>query len=59
MANAKRQAVELAKQTIEDLKGMTKAGVKEGAKAMGGAFVSQIILSIIILIIIGISKSCN
>jgi len=59
MANAKRQAVDLAKQTIEELKGMTKAGVKEGAKAMGGAFIFQIILSVIVLIIIGLSKSCN
>lgn len=58
-ANAKRQSVDLAKQTIEELKGMTKAGVKAGAKAMGNAFVYQIILSIIILIIFGLAKSCN
>jgi len=59
MANAKRQAVDLAKQTIEELKGMTKAGIKAGAKEVGRGFIFQIILSIIVLIIIGLSKSCN
>ncbi|HNC34042.1 MAG TPA: J domain-containing protein [Bacteroidia bacterium] len=59
MANAKRQAVDLAKQTIEELKGMTKAGIKAGAKEIGRGFIFQIFLSIIVLIIIGISKSCN
>lgn len=57
--NAKKQAVNLAKQTIEELKGMTKAGIKEGAKAIGNGFVYQIIFSIIVMIIIAISKSCN
>lgn len=59
MANAKRQAVDLAKQTIEELKGMTKAGIKAGAKEVGRGFIFQIILSIVVLIIIGLSKSCN
>ena len=59
MSNARRQAVDLAKRTIEELKGMTKTGVKEGAKAMGNAFVYQIILSITIIIIIALCKSCN
>ena len=57
--NAKKQSVDLAKQTIEELKGMTKAGVKAGAKAMGNAFIYQIILSVVILIIFGLAKSCN
>lgn len=57
--NAKKQAVNLAKQTIEELKGMTKAGIKEGAKTMGNALVYQIILSVIIMAIIALSKSCN
>ncbi|MBS1649221.1 MAG: J domain-containing protein [Bacteroidetes bacterium] len=59
MSNARRQAVDLAKQTIEELKGMTKAGVKAGAKAMGNAFLYQLVFSVIVLIIIGISKGCN
>ncbi|MDQ0110507.1 curved DNA-binding protein CbpA [Chitinophaga terrae (ex Kim and Jung 2007)] len=58
-ANAKLQAVGLAKQTIEELKGMVKAGIKDGAEAMGTAFISQIILGVIFLILIGLSKSCN
>jgi curved DNA-binding protein CbpA len=59
MSNARRQAEELSKQTIEGLKGMTKAGVHEGAKAMGSVFVYQIILSLIVPIFIILSKSCN
>jgi curved DNA-binding protein CbpA len=57
--NAKKQAVDLAKKTIEELKGMTKAGIKEGAKEMGNAFLYQIIFSIIIILIIASSRACN
>ena len=57
--NAKKQAVNLAKQTIEELKGMTKAGIKEGGKAIGMGFINQIIISIIVMIIIALSKTCN
>ncbi len=59
MNNARRQSVSLAKQTIEDFKGMVAVGIKEGVKASGQALVSQIVISVIIVIIIAISKSCN
>ena len=57
--NARKQSVSLAKQTIEDLKGMVKVGLKEGGKAMGGALVTQIIFSIIVMTILGLVKACN
>jgi curved DNA-binding protein CbpA len=57
--NAKKQAVDLAKKTIEELKGMTKAGIKEGTKEMGNALLYQIIFSLIIILIIGTSRACN
>jgi|ERR1035437_953990 curved DNA-binding protein CbpA len=59
MNNAKRQAVELAKQTIEDLKGMVVAGTKAATKEAGGCFIFQIIISAIFLIIFVLAKSCH
>ena len=59
MANAKRQAVDLAKQTIKEFGGMVAVGVKEGAKAAGQTLLIQIVIGIIFLIIFGLSKSCN
>ena len=59
MHNARRQSVDLAKQTIKDLKGMVSVGFKEGAKASGEALIGQIVISILIIIILGLSKFCN
>ena len=57
--NAKRQAVDLAKQTIEDLKGMVKVGVKEAAKEAGGQFIAQLVISIVILIVFSVIGLCS
>jgi curved DNA-binding protein CbpA len=59
MNNARMQSVDLAKQTIKDFKGMVSVGFKEGVKASGNALIGQIVISIIVLIILGLSKSCN
>lgn len=59
MSNAKKQAVDLAKQTIEDFKGMVTVGVKAAAKEAGNQFIIQIIISILFIIIFALSKSCN
>lgn len=59
MNNAKQQAVDLAKQTIEDLKGMVSIGVKAAAKEAGNQFIYQIIISVVFLIIFALAKSCN
>lgn len=59
MNNARKQSVSLAQQTIKDFKGMVAVGFKEGVKASGNALVTQIVISIIVLIIFGLSKSCR
>lgn len=59
MNNARKQSVSLAQQTIKDFKGMVAVGFKEGVKASGNALIGQIVISIIILIIIGLAKSCH
>jgi hypothetical protein len=55
MANAEKQAVDLAKQTIEDLKGMALAGVKEGSKAI----LYQIGGVLIVLMLFAFVRTCN
>jgi len=57
--NAKKQAVELAKQTINDFKGMSVVGVKEAAKGAGNQFIYQLIIGVIFLTIFSITKSCD
>lgn len=56
MSNARKQAVNLAKQTIEDIVGMSKASGKamaeEALKGVGGLIVFSIIMTIIF-------KACN
>ncbi len=59
MKNAKHQAVDLAKQTVEDFKGMVSVGVKEAAKGAGNQLVAQIAVSIIFILIFALAKSCN
>ena len=59
MSNARRQSVDLAKQTIQDFKGMVEVGLKEGVKASANAFIGQIIFSIIVIVIIALYKSCK
>jgi curved DNA-binding protein CbpA len=59
MNNAKKQAVDLARQTIKDFKGMVSVGVKAAAKEAGNQFVIQIVISIIFIIILVLVKYCN
>ena len=53
--NAEKQAVELAKQTIEDLKGMVKVGAQGALESMG----YQIIGVVIFLILLSFIGTCN
>ena len=53
--NAEKQAVELAKQTIEDLKGMVKVGTQGALESMG----YQIIGVVIFLILFSFIGTCN
>lgn len=59
MANAKRQAKEFAKKSFEEAVGMTKEGIKAGAKKTGQMFIGQIIIGIIVMVIIALYRSCN
>ena len=59
MSNAKRQAKEFVKISFEEALGMTKVGIKEGAKKTGQMFIGQIILGIVVTIIFALSKGCN
>lgn len=59
MNNAKKQAVDLAKQAIKDFKEMAYVGGKAAAQEAGKAFMSYFIMGIIITIIFVLSKSCN
>lgn len=59
MNKAKQQAIDLAKQTIEDLKGMTSVGAKAVVKEAGNQLIYQIIGSVLLLIIFMVTKSCN
>jgi curved DNA-binding protein CbpA len=59
MNNAKKQAVGLAKQTIEDLKGMVNVGVKAAVKEAGNMIVVQIVIGVVFLVIVTLVKACN
>lgn len=59
MNNARNQSVNLATQTIKEFKELVSVGSKEAIKASGHAFIGQLILSIIIIVIISFSKSCS
>lgn len=59
MNNAKKQAVNLAKETIEDLKGMTKAGMNAATEKVGSQISSLLIVAVVCLIIALLIKTCN
>jgi curved DNA-binding protein CbpA len=59
MRNAKTQAVDLAKQTIDELGQMSKTGIREGMNAMGNALLSQIVISVMVLLIIALIRGCS
>ena len=59
MNTAKKQAVDLAKQTIEDFKGMTSAGAKGAAKGCFDQFLAQIIIGIVFTLLFLLYKACN
>lgn len=59
MANAKRQAVDLAKQMIKDMSTLTKEGAKAAGKEMGRYIIAYIIIGILFTIIFSMTRSCN
>jgi DnaJ-class molecular chaperone len=59
MQNARKQAVDLAKQTIKDFKDIGLAGAKAAAKESGSQLVAHIIIAIVAVIIFSIVGKCN
>ena len=59
MDNAKKQAVDYAKQTVEDLKGMAKAGAKAAIMDGGSMLVFQIVVGIVVFLFFSLPKTCN
>jgi curved DNA-binding protein CbpA len=57
--NAKRQAVDLAKQAIRDFKGMSAAGAKGAAKGCYTQLLAQIAIGIFFIFIFALSKGCD
>ena len=59
MQNARKQAVELAKQTIQDFKDIGLAGAKAAAKESGGQFIAHVVITIIVIIIFSLINKCS
>ena len=59
MNTAKKQAVDLAKETIKDMGTLTKVGVKEAGIEMGRWTLSYIIIGIIFSLLFGIGRGCS
>jgi len=59
MTNARRQAIELAKQTLEDYKNITIAGLTGAAVGCGTALYGYIVSGIIFTVLIFLVRSCN
>jgi curved DNA-binding protein CbpA len=59
MNNAKKQAVDLAKETIEDLRGMAKQGIIAASEKVGSQIPSLLILAVVFLVIALLIKTFN
>lgn len=59
MTNARRQAIELAKQTLEDYKNITIAGLTGAAVGCGTALYGYVVSGIIFTVLIFLARSCN
>lgn len=59
MLNAKRQAQEFAKKSLEEALQITRVGIEAGAKKTGQMLIGQVIIGIVVVLIIAVGKSCN
>jgi curved DNA-binding protein CbpA len=59
MTNAKKQAVEMAKETIKEFGNIAMVGITESAKGAGQGLIIQVCIGVLFLLIFSISKSCN
>lgn len=59
MDSAKKQSVDLAKQTIEDFRKMVVIGTKAAVKASGSQLLAQLLISLLIIVIMSLVGLCN
>lgn len=59
MGNARRQSIDLARQTIKDFAGMSKVAAKEGAKAFGMHIAAYVASGIFFTLLFAMMKGCN
>ncbi len=59
MENARKQAIDLAKKTIEDFKGISIAGVKAMGKQTVAGIAYYLISSVILFIVFALIRACN
>jgi curved DNA-binding protein CbpA len=59
MANAKKQAVDLAIRTIKDMATLTTEGAKATGKEMGQYTIAYIVIGVVFTIIFSLIRSCN
>lgn len=59
MENARKQAVDLAKKTMEDFKGISTAGAKAVVNEVVAGIGRYVIVSLIIFIIFALIRTCN
>jgi curved DNA-binding protein CbpA len=57
--NARRQAIQLAKQSLEDTTGMMKAGAKAAIKEGSSYLVFYVAFVLIILVVVAMIRSCS
>ena len=57
--NARRQAVDLAIQTIKEMGELSVVGSKAAGKEMGNYFIGYLVAGVVIALIFSLAKSCN
>ncbi|WP_187271138.1 J domain-containing protein [Neolewinella aurantiaca] len=59
MENARRQSVDLARQTAKDFAGMSKVAAKEGAKAFGMHMAGYVLSGLFFMLLFAMMNGCN
>lgn len=59
MTNAKKQAVDLAKETIRDIKGMSKEGMNAAADKIESQIQPLVVAGVILIVMVFLIKTCT
>jgi curved DNA-binding protein CbpA len=59
MENARRQSVDLARQTIKDFTGMSKVAVKEGVKTFGQYIAAYAVSGLLVTFFFAMMRGCS